>query len=159
MRYICSICGYVYDEAGNSPFGDLPEDWKCPLCGASKADFVPEGATLDFQGSIINPDQDITVQININKPVNVISSTKDAYVDLNTTAGSLLGDSPGNSFAVTRGGSGSNISGIYFHNTQLWFSNTHNVILDNISNIVEDQKVGSGVGACVGGSVAFTVVV
>ena len=110
-------------------------------------DFVPEGATLDFQGSIINPDQDITVQININKPVNVISSTKDAYVDLNTTAGSLLGDSPGNSFAVTRGGSGSNISGIYFHNTQLWISNTTNVVLDNISVVVEDQRVGSGVGA------------
>ena len=110
-------------------------------------DFVPEGATLDFQGAIINPDQDITVQININKPVNVISSTKDAYVDLNTTAGSLLGDSPGNSFAVTRGGSGSNISGIYFHNTQLWISNTTNVVLDNISVVVEDQRVGSGVGA------------
>ena len=110
-------------------------------------DFVPEGATLDFQGSIINPDQKNTVQININKPVNVISSTKDAYVDLNTTAGSLLGDSPGNSFAVTRGGSGSNISGIYFHNTQLWISNTTNVVLDNISVVVEDQRVGSGVGA------------
>ncbi len=44
MRYICSICGYVYDEAGNTPWAELPEDWKCPLCGASKADFVPEGA-------------------------------------------------------------------------------------------------------------------
>ena len=45
MRYICSICGYVYDEAGNTPWAELPEDWKCPLCGASKADFVPEGVT------------------------------------------------------------------------------------------------------------------
>ena len=44
MRYICSICGYIYDEAENIPFADLPEDWKCPLCGASKGDFVPEGA-------------------------------------------------------------------------------------------------------------------
>ena len=44
MRYVCSICGYVYDEADNVPFADLPDDWKCPLCGASKADFVPEGA-------------------------------------------------------------------------------------------------------------------
>ena len=44
MRYICSICGYVYDEAGNIPFEELPEDWKCPLCGAAKADFKPEGA-------------------------------------------------------------------------------------------------------------------
>jgi rubrerythrin len=44
MRYICSICGYVYDEEGNIPFEELPEDWKCPLCGAAKADFKPEGA-------------------------------------------------------------------------------------------------------------------
>ncbi len=43
MRYICSICGYVYDEAENTPWEELPDDWKCPLCGASKSDFVPEG--------------------------------------------------------------------------------------------------------------------
>ena len=44
MKYICSICGYVYDEAVSGPWADLPEGWKCPLCGAAKADFVPEGA-------------------------------------------------------------------------------------------------------------------
>ena len=44
MRYICSICGYVYDEEGNIPFEELPEDWKCPLCGAAKADFKLEDA-------------------------------------------------------------------------------------------------------------------
>ena len=44
MRYICSICGYIYDEAENTPWAELPEDWKCPLCGASKSDFVPEGS-------------------------------------------------------------------------------------------------------------------
>jgi len=43
MRFVCSICGYVYDEAGNVPWSELPEDWRCPLCGAAKADFVPEG--------------------------------------------------------------------------------------------------------------------
>ncbi len=42
MKYICQICGYVYDEAVNGPFTDLPEDWKCPLCGTSKGDFAPE---------------------------------------------------------------------------------------------------------------------
>ena len=44
MRYVCSICGYVYDEEGNTPWAELPEDWKCPLCGAAKADFYPEKA-------------------------------------------------------------------------------------------------------------------
>ena len=45
MRYICSICGYVYDEAENVPWAELPDDWKCPLCGAAKSDFAPEGAS------------------------------------------------------------------------------------------------------------------
>ena len=46
--YVCLICGYVYNpengdlENGIAPgtrFEDLPEDWKCPHCGASKDDF------------------------------------------------------------------------------------------------------------------------
>ena len=43
MRYVCPICGYVYDEARNPPWDALPEDWKCPLCAAARADFRPEG--------------------------------------------------------------------------------------------------------------------
>ena len=48
-QYVCSICGYIYDERkGDSEAGiepgtkweDLPEDWVCPLCVASKDDFV-----------------------------------------------------------------------------------------------------------------------
>ena len=62
MRYICSICGYVYDEAGNSPFGDLPEDWKCPLCGAPKADFVPEGASQSSSDPAIAVPVETTVK-------------------------------------------------------------------------------------------------
>ncbi len=43
MRYVCRICGYVYDDAREKvPFDSLPDDWKCPLCGASKSDFAPE---------------------------------------------------------------------------------------------------------------------
>ena len=110
-------------------------------------DYVPEGATLDFQGSIINPDQNAKIWFNVNKPVNIITTTNDAFIDLNTTAGSLTGDNPGNRFTIGYGGSGSNMTGINFHNTQLWIANTHNVVLDNISNVVEDQRVGSGVGA------------
>ncbi len=44
MRYVCQICGYVYDEARNPPWESLPIDWRCPLCGAARADFRPEGA-------------------------------------------------------------------------------------------------------------------
>ena len=43
MKYICQICGYVYDDAKEKvPFAELPNDWKCPLCGAAKSDFKPE---------------------------------------------------------------------------------------------------------------------
>lgn len=41
MKYICPICGYVYDESKESaPFDRLPEQWVCPVCGAAKSVFV-----------------------------------------------------------------------------------------------------------------------
>ena len=43
MKYICSICGYVYDEtAEGTAFADLPDSWVCPLCRAAKDLFRPE---------------------------------------------------------------------------------------------------------------------
>ena len=115
--------------------------------GGKIFEFIEDGTTLDFQGSIINPDQENKVYFDVSKPVNIITTTGDAYIDLNTTAGSLLGENPGNRFTVSYGGSWSNITGINFHNTQLWVFNTHHVVLDRISNVIEDQRVGSGVGA------------
>ena len=47
-QYICRACGLIYDEATGDPdsglvpgtrFEDIPDDWSCPLCGVSKADF------------------------------------------------------------------------------------------------------------------------
>ncbi len=36
-KYRCTICGYIYDDAKEDvKFADLPEDWTCPLCGATK---------------------------------------------------------------------------------------------------------------------------
>ena len=38
--YVCSICGYEYDEAKEKvPFDELPNDWTCPLCKHPKSDF------------------------------------------------------------------------------------------------------------------------
>ena len=40
-KYVCKICGYVYDPAENNdvPFEELPDDWTCPLCGVGKDQF------------------------------------------------------------------------------------------------------------------------
>lgn len=43
-RYVCQVCGYVYDPAEHDdvPFAELPEDYSCPVCGAGKEEFLPE---------------------------------------------------------------------------------------------------------------------
>ncbi|MCR5851504.1 MAG: MBL fold metallo-hydrolase [Bacteroidaceae bacterium] len=42
-KYVCSICGYVYDPAEHDgvAFEDLPEDWRCPRCKQPKEKFNP----------------------------------------------------------------------------------------------------------------------
>ncbi|MGI6167810.1 MAG: rubredoxin [Eubacteriales bacterium] len=48
MKYVCSLCGWEYDEevglpeqgvAPGTKFEDLPEDFVCPICGAEKDAF------------------------------------------------------------------------------------------------------------------------
>ncbi|MBO7482258.1 MAG: rubredoxin [Kiritimatiellae bacterium] len=43
-KYVCAICGYVYDPAENNnvAFEDLPDDWVCPMCGVGKDQFSPQ---------------------------------------------------------------------------------------------------------------------
>lgn len=50
-KWICTICGYVYDPAVGDPnngvaagtsWDDVPDDWECPICGAPKEDFAKE---------------------------------------------------------------------------------------------------------------------
>ena len=40
-KYVCSVCGYVYDPAEHEgvAFEDLPDDWKCPRCKQPKDKF------------------------------------------------------------------------------------------------------------------------
>ena len=51
MKYVCNICGYVYDEElgdmendieAGTKWYELPEDFLCPLCGAGKDEFTEE---------------------------------------------------------------------------------------------------------------------
>ena len=50
-KYVCALCGYIYDEAAGDPdngvapgtaWEDVPEDWVWPLCGADKGHFTQE---------------------------------------------------------------------------------------------------------------------
>jgi rubredoxin len=47
-KYICTVCGYIYDPADGEPgngvapgtdFEDIHEDWVCPICGVGKDEF------------------------------------------------------------------------------------------------------------------------
>ncbi len=49
-KYVCIVCGHIYDEAEGDPdtgvkpgtrWEDIPSDWVCPECGATKEDFEP----------------------------------------------------------------------------------------------------------------------
>ena len=48
MKYVCDVCGWIYDEtegvpemgiAAGTKFEALPEDFECPLCGVGTEDF------------------------------------------------------------------------------------------------------------------------
>ena len=52
MKYVCNVCGYIYDPEEGAPesgvpagtaWEDVPEDFVCPLCGVGKDEFSPEG--------------------------------------------------------------------------------------------------------------------
>ena len=52
MKYKCQVCGYVYDdEKEKIPFEQLPDTWKCPLCGAPKSAFVQEGDAAEAKAT------------------------------------------------------------------------------------------------------------
>jgi len=47
-KFECTVCGYIYDEAAGDPengvkagttWSALPDDWVCPVCGATKDQF------------------------------------------------------------------------------------------------------------------------
>ena len=51
QKYVCSVCGYVYDPAEGDPdhgvqpgtaWENVPEDWVCPICGVNKDQFNAE---------------------------------------------------------------------------------------------------------------------
>lgn len=80
QKYICTPCGYIYDpEIGDedswiSPgteFSDIPDSWRCPVCGVTKSDFIPYDTEASTTSAIIiekkylNP---TTIELTIETP-------------------------------------------------------------------------------------------
>ena len=49
-QWVCLVCNWIYDPVVGAPehgiaagtaFADIPDDWYCPECGVTKADFEP----------------------------------------------------------------------------------------------------------------------
>jgi len=60
-QFICKACSYVYDEEAGDPdsglapgtrFEDIPDDWYCPICGVTKADFALDRSTPTVDRSV-----------------------------------------------------------------------------------------------------------
>ena len=68
MKYVCQICGYIYDDTKEKvPFEQLPADWKCPLCGAAKTDFKPETADEEKEKPVTVPIEAELVNLSVGQ--------------------------------------------------------------------------------------------
>ena len=67
QKYVCLICGYVYDPAEGDPdndidpgtkFEDIPDDWVCPVCGAGKDEFEETDQVVSGELLVVSGDQE-----------------------------------------------------------------------------------------------------
>ena len=70
-KWICTVCGYIYDPEVGDPdngiapgtaFEDLPEDYVCPVCGVGKDAFEEEAS----KGALRCPFAFLSVQIRLS---------------------------------------------------------------------------------------------
>ena len=74
MEYKCTICGFIFDEKSghkesniqsDTKWKDVTSDWTCPLCGASKEEFVREDEIVVIEKSSLN-----TNELEQDKPLS-----------------------------------------------------------------------------------------
>lgn len=72
-KYICSVCGFIYDEAKGLPdkglpagtkWQDVPADFLCPLCRAGKQEFAPEAKAQSAAKPIVAPIEDASRELS-----------------------------------------------------------------------------------------------
>lgn len=78
-KYKCIICGHIYDDSKESvKFEDLPNDWKCPLCGAPKKLFeeiTSDNNALDddekkFSNAVIIDKNNVSIERLVDKCID-----------------------------------------------------------------------------------------
>ncbi len=57
-KFVCSICGYVHDEATGQTWEDLGVGWVCPLCKAAKPAFKEQGVTAEKDEAVATLETD-----------------------------------------------------------------------------------------------------
>jgi rubredoxin len=91
QKYVCSVCGYVYDEtigdpeAGIAPgtkWDDVPEDWICPWCGATKSEF-------NVQGEQKEGDRHIDEQVTLVDEINIEETHELSFGELSALCSNL----------------------------------------------------------------------
>ena len=107
-----------------------PETFDTYITDGKFNDNVLEGAIIDVSGKFDNERYAFTV----NKPVNIISSTGDAFFSFFSTPKSEgSSELPEHSFIINKEAAGTNITGITFENTMIVTTETHDINFDNIT--------------------------
>lgn len=91
MRYVCPVCGYIYDEEKEGvAFDSLPDSWVCPLCGEVKGSFRPEQIINQKNQEVKSPRASVNQDIDAKKYENNSikeNNHEDSMIEL--TAGQL----------------------------------------------------------------------
>ena len=85
QKFLCVPCGFIYNPAIGDPdggiapgteFSDIPDDWRCPECGVTKADFLPYEEWQQNAWHIVKIIDkkylnSTTIELTIEKPENL----------------------------------------------------------------------------------------
>lgn len=84
VKYQCAVCNYIYDEEIEGiPFSDLSENWRCPVCNASKAEFEllsPKDAQNNVQKQNISDNMELEYSTVSHLIVNQMAEWGVEYV-------------------------------------------------------------------------------
>ena len=76
-KYICLVCGFIYDEKAGCPdddikpytkWKDISDDWFCPECGVTKDDFE----ILDNQKGLKTTKYTIKISITVGNSLSIL---------------------------------------------------------------------------------------